>query len=61
MNYTNILFDTQVLAASHVFIFTDGLSTLKKLETGTDVSKDITHLIWAIHKLISRKHIKVTL
>ena len=60
-NHINILFDTHEQAATNVVIFTDSLSTLQTLETGTDVTKDITNLVWAIHSLMSRHHIEVTL
>ena len=61
INHINIHFDINPHAATHVVVFTDSLSTLQALETGEDVSKDIVHLTWAIHNLISRHQVRVTL
>ena len=61
INHINIHFDINPHAATHVVVFTDSLSTLQALETGEDVSKDIVHLRWAIHNIISRHQVKVTL
>lgn len=61
INHINAHFDTHPHAATNVVIFTDSLSTLQALETGTDVSKDIVHLTWAIHNLMSRHRVRVTL
>ena len=60
-NYINHLFDTNPHITTDIVIFTDSLSTLEKLEGGTDASKDFTHLIWSLHSLISRHHIRVVL
>ena len=60
-NHINILFDTSQQPKNNVVIFTDSLSTLQTLATGKDVTKDITHLIWAMHNLMDRHHVKVTL
>ena len=61
VNHINILFDTHIQPKTDLVIFTDSLSTLQTLETGNDVTKDITHLIWAMHNLMDRHHIKITL
>ena len=60
-NHVSHLFDTTSFPKRDVVIFTDSLSTLDKLESGTDVTKDLSHLIWSLHNLISRHHVRVVL
>ena len=55
------MLDTNPTLITNIVIFTDSLSTLQKLESGTDVSKDLTHLIWSLHNLMRRYHIRVVL
>ena len=43
-NHLNMHFDSYPLSVTNIVIFTDSLSTLQALESGTDVTKDITHL-----------------
>ena len=60
-NYITHMLDTNPTLITNIVIFTDSLSTLQKLESGTDVSKDLTHLIWSLHNLMRRYHIRVVL
>ena len=57
INHINIQYDINPHATTHLVVFTDSLSTLQALETGEDVGKDIVHLTWAIHNLISRHQV----
>ena len=61
VDHINFHFDTNPLAITDVIIFTDSLSTLDALENGTDTSKDITHLSWSLHNLISKHQKRVVL
>ena len=60
-NHINYLFDTKPHLLTDLVIFTDNLSTLYKLKSGTDVNKDLTQLIWSLHHLISRHNIRMVL
>ena len=60
-NHINYVFDIKPHLLTDVVIFTDSLSTLEKLESGTDVNKDLTQLIWSLHHLISRHNISMVL
>ena len=57
----NFHFENNPLEITDTVIFTDSLSTLESLETGSDASKDMTHLRWSLHNLISKFHIRVVL
>ena len=59
-NYINLYIKTDP-NSSNIVIFTDSLSTLQALGSGTDVTKDFTHLVWALHNIISRHHVKEVL
>ena len=61
INHITYHFDTNPLAITDVVIFTDSLSTLDALENGTDTSKDIIHLSWSLHHLLSKHKKRVVL
>ena len=60
-DHINLHFSTNPSSVTDIVIFTDSLSTIEALESGCDASKDITHLTWSLHNLISRHNIKVFL
>ena len=54
-------FDTNPSCITNTVIFTDSLSALQALESGTDVSTEMTQLTWNIHSLISKFNIGLVL
>ena len=60
-DHINFHFSTNPSSVTNIVIFTDSLSTIEALESGSDTSKDITHLTWSLHNLISRHNTKVVL
>ena len=61
LTHINYHFDNNPQQITDTIIFTDSLSTLEALENGSDTSKDITHLKWSLHNLMSRHSIRVVL
>ena len=61
ITFINYYFDNNPQDITNTIIFTDSLSTLDALENGSDVSKDITHLKWSLHNLMSRHNTRVVL
>ena len=54
-------FDTNPSSITNAVIFTDSLSTLQALESGTDASTEMIQLSWNIHSLISKFNINLVL
>ena len=61
VTHINFHFENNPQQKTDTIIFTDSLSTLDALENGSDVSKDITHLKWSLHNLMSRHNTRVVL
>ena len=60
-NYITYIFDKNPTRTTDIVIFTDSLSTLPKLESGTDVNKELKQLIWSLHNLMRRHQVRVVL
>ena len=60
-DHINFHFSTNPSSVTDIVIFTDSLSTIEALESGSDTSKDFTHLTWSLHNLISRHNTRVVL
>ena len=60
-NYITYAFDKNPTLTTDIVIFTDSLSTLQKLESGTDVNKELEKLIWSLHNLMRRHQVRVVL
>ena len=52
--HINFQSSTYPSSVTVIVIFTDNLSTIESLESGSHTSKDFTHLTWSLHDLISR-------
>ena len=61
VTHINHTFDTNPLAITNIVIFTDSLSTLQALESGTDANKEIIQLSRSIHHLIDTHRIQIVL
>ena len=61
LTHINFHFDNNPQHITDTILFTDSLSTLDALENGSDMSKNITHLKWSLHNLMSRHNTRVVL